>query len=106
MMSAETIAKYEDRGFRRWTKGRFDRLYINVKDLGAKIDYYGTGNVRSAYWQGERVSNADGRRLLASKVFVDVKTGKLSVTTKFEPYYTNEVQVTVEDAARDLIASI
>jgi hypothetical protein len=106
MMSEDTIAKYEDRGFRRWTKGRFDRLYINVKDLGAKIDYYGTGNVSSAYWQGERVSNADGRRLLASKVFVDVKTGELSVTTKFEPHYTNEVQVTVEDAARDLIASI
>jgi hypothetical protein len=101
-LNEKQIAAYEAKGFNRWTKGNMDRLYINATDLGAEIDYYKSGNVCSAKWQGESVSNADGRRLLASKVFVDVKTGELSVTTSFDLYDA----MSVEDAARQLVASI
>ena len=102
-LTEKQIAAYEAKGFKRWTKGNFDRLYINTTKLGAEIDYYKTGNVRKATWQGESVSNADGRRLLASKVFVDIKTGELHVNTSFsEPYDTESL----EDAAKALITSI
>lgn len=102
-MTNKQIAAYESKGFNRWTKGNMDRLYINTTKLGAEIDYYKSGNVCDAFWQGERVSNADGRRLLASKVFVDVKTGELRVSTSFrEPYDTKSL----EDAAKDLIDEI
>lgn len=105
-LNEKQIAAYEAKGFRRWTKGNMDRLYINIENLGAEISYYGTGNVRSAKWQGEQVSNADGRRLHSSKLFVDVNTGELSVTTNFEPYWTDAEQITVEDAAKAIIAEI
>ena len=102
-INAETIAKYEAAGFKRWTKGSMDRLYINVTKIGAEIDYYNTGNVRNAHWQGERVSNADGRRLLASKVWIDIATGELHVRTNFREGYEG---TSVEDAARKYIESI
>ena len=105
-MTDKQIAAYEAKGFNRWTKGSMDRLYINIEDLGAEISYYGTGNVRSAKWRGEDVSNADGRRLLSTKVYIDIATGELNVNTRFEPYWTAAEQVTVEDAARELIAEI
>lgn len=85
-MTAEIIAKYEAAGFKRWTKGNMDRLYINATDLGLNVEYYNTGNVRNATWQGERVSNADGRRLLATKLWVDVETGESHIRSDYNDY--------------------
>lgn len=80
------IKVYENAGFKRWTKGGHDRLYIDAESLGLEIERYKTGNVRSATWQGDRISNTDGRRLIASKIYVDVKTEELHVNTEFESY--------------------
>ena len=102
MLSNETIAKYEGAGFKRWNKGNIDRLYINTTMLGLEVSYYKTGNVASAKWQGDSVSNADGRRLLYSKVWVDVKTGKLGIKTSFDAYDS----MSVEEAAKAFIAAI
>ncbi len=85
-LSETTIEAYEAKGAKRWTKGNHDRLYINAELLGLECEYYNTGNVRSATWCGEGISNADARRLKASKVFVDVATGELSVRTEFGAY--------------------
>lgn len=98
----EIIAKLESKGFNRWTKGNMDRLYINAKDLGLEVDYYKTGNVSSATWQGEHISNADARRLLESKVWIDVKTGELHVNTSFDLFDA----MSVEEAAQAYIDSI
>lgn len=80
------IKAYENAGFKRWTKGGHDRLYIDAESLGLEIGRYKTGNVKSATWQGNRISNADGHRLMASKIYVDVKTGELHVNTEFDSY--------------------
>lgn len=104
-LTEKQIAAYEAKGFKRWTKGNMDRLYINVQQLGAEVDYYNTGNVRYAEWQGEQVSNADGRRLLASKVWIDVETGELHVRTEFNFGHHDDVK-SVEDAAREYVAAI
>lgn len=105
-LTAETIAKFEAAGFRRWTKGRFDRLYINTKLLGLEVEYYNTGNVRNATWCGESISNSDGRRFLASKVFVDVKTGELSVKDCTNLNYEYYGMPSIEDRAREVVDAI
>lgn len=77
------IEALENAGARRWTKGDHDRLYINAEELGLEYERYNTGNVRSATWCGNRISNADARRLMAGKAYVDVATGELHVRTDF-----------------------
>lgn len=68
------IEALEKKGFSRWTKGNKDRLYFNVeKSEYLDVDYYKTGNVRSAYLDGERISNAEAYRLMAVKCFINLK---------------------------------
>ena len=76
-MRNEIITKLEARGFNRWQKGTMDRLYINAKDLGLVCEYYNTGNIRNAYFNGERISNSEARRMTGSKTFIDVATEKI-----------------------------
>lgn len=101
-MKDATIKKYEAAGFKRWTKNGMDRLYIDAEALGLEVERYGTGNIKSATWQGEKVSNADARRILASKAYIDVETGELHVSSDFEKYGVP----TVEEMARELAESI
>lgn len=105
-MTEETIAKYEAKGFKRWTKGSMDRLYIDVTKLGLEVSYYKTGNVSSATWCGERISNADARRFMSSKVYVDVKTGELHVQDRTTTDWHVFDQPTIEDKARELITTV
>jgi len=102
-INERTIAKLEAAGFNRWTKGGHDRLYIDVTKLGLEVSYYNTGNVRKATWQGESVSNADGRRLLSSKVWIDVKTGELHVRTD---YYVYDDDMKLENVAAKYVEAI
>lgn len=99
-MTDETIKAMEAAGAKRWTKNGYDRLYINAETLGLMYERYNTGSIRTATWCGESISNADARRLLASKVFVDVATGELTVRTAFRGGYG---QPELEDAAREFI---
>lgn len=85
-MSEKDIAKLLEAGGKRWSKYGKDRIYIDVETLGLEVSYYNTGNVSNAAWQGEGISNADGRRLLGSKVYVDCADGSLHVSTDFYIY--------------------
>lgn len=76
-MTNEMINKCEAAGMNRWTKGNYDRLYINASLLGLECKYYKTGNISDATLNGVRVSNCEARRLKAAKVYVDVATGKV-----------------------------
>lgn len=76
-MNEAMIEKFEDAGFKRWTKGDYDRLYINATALGLEYDCYKSGNIHSACFKGEDISNAHAGRMLATKVWVNVATGKL-----------------------------
>ena len=70
----EMIARLEGLGFKRWTNYGKDRMYVNATKLGFEYDTYNTGNIKNAYWQGERVSNCEGRRYLAAKTYLDLDT--------------------------------
>lgn len=74
-MTEERIAELTKHGFRRWTKGNIDRLYINAAQLGLVCTYYNTGNISNAVFNGDQISNSQARRMKAAKTFVDVKTG-------------------------------
>ena len=77
MLSEITIKKLEGKGFSRWQKGNLDRLYINASQLGLVCWYYKTGNISSAEFNGERISNCQARRYKAAKTFIDAGTGKV-----------------------------
>lgn len=68
------IEALEKKGFNHWSKGNKERLYFNIEKSGyLDVDYYKTGNVRSAYLNGERISNAEAYRLMAVKCFINLK---------------------------------
>lgn len=75
-MKNDVIAALETKGFNRWTKGTMDRLYINPTRIGLELYYYNTGNVSSAYLNGERISNTCGREMKAAKCYIDIATGE------------------------------
>lgn len=83
MMSDKDINKLMAAGGKRWTKYNKDRIYIDTKALGLEASHYKTGNVSNATWQGESISNADARRLLGSKVYVDCADGTVHVSTDY-----------------------
>jgi hypothetical protein len=101
MMTEEDTKKLEAAGGKRWTKYGKDRIYIDATALGLEVEYYKTGNVRNAKWQGERISNADGRRLLGSKVYVECSDGSLHVRTDFWDSYDEDMRV--ENVARKFV---
>lgn len=101
MMDEKDIAKLLAAGGKRWSKGGKDRIYFDAKTLGLEVERYGTGSVRSAEWQGESISNADARRLLGSKVYVDCADGSLHVDTDF--YDTYNEQMRLENVAAKFV---
>lgn len=76
-MESKMIEKLEAKGFKRWTKGNFDRLYVNAEDLGLECECYSGGNIRYAELDGEKISNSWARELKKAKTFIDVKTGEI-----------------------------
>lgn len=68
------ITALEEKGFKRWTKGEKDRMYIDADKLGLKVQKYGSGAVKHAEWQGEKVSNREGDALLHAKTYLDLQT--------------------------------
>lgn len=80
MLNEKMIAALEKKGFNRWTKGSMDRLYINATLLGLELEYYKTGNISSAYLNGERISNSRGYEYKAAKTYIDIATGKVFST--------------------------
>lgn len=75
----DEIKTLTDRGFNRWTKklsnGKvMDRLYIKPEYLGLELTRYKSGNISSATFNGERISNSEARRIECTKCYVDVAT--------------------------------
>ena len=90
------IEELENKGFNHWTKGAMDRLYFNVeKSEYLDVDYYKSGNVSSAYLEGERISNAEAYRIMSVKCFIDLKNNNELVVQ----YGNEEVQKLVRELA-------
>lgn len=75
----DEIKTLTDRGFNRWTKkspnGKvMDRLYIDPEYLGLELTRYKSGNISSAKFNGETISNSEARRIEGTKCYVDIAT--------------------------------
>ena len=99
---AKEAAKVEmlEARFSRWTKTgydgkKYDRIYFNAEDLGMKVEYYNSGNVSGASIDGEKVSNSEAKRILGSKAFLDLTTGKLHIDDKMEEYFGEKIRAFV-----------
>lgn len=68
-------------GGRRWQKNGMDHVYLNnwADFAGIETTHYNTGNISSASYQGEGISNSQAYKLLSSidKVWFDAADGKL-----------------------------
>lgn len=78
---AFTIETMTAIGGNRWQRNGMDRVYINdwARFAGIDTSYYNSGNISSASYQGERISNSQAYKLLGSidKIWFDAETGKL-----------------------------
>lgn len=101
-LTTKQIAGLEAKGFKRWTKGDMDRLYVDMDALGLNLSRYKSGNVSRAEWCGEKVSNAEGGRINDSKVYVDVATGELVVQDRSKIAWEYFDAPSIEDKAREL----
>ena len=79
-MTENMIKALESKGFHRWTKGDYDRLYANAEDFGLYTESYNSGNIRYAELNGVKISNAAAGRILSAKIYIDVNTGELVVS--------------------------
>jgi hypothetical protein len=70
----EMIQRLEGLGFKRWTKGNMDRMYVNATMLGFTYDTNRYGKLQRSYFNGEEVGNCEGRKYLAAKTYLDLNT--------------------------------
>jgi hypothetical protein len=83
VLSVETLVAI---GGRRWTNPRTgqDRVYLNDWPTlaGLKTSLYGTGNIASASYQGNGISNSQAYKILGAmnKVWFDAADGKIHGT--------------------------
>lgn len=66
------ITALEEKGFKRWTKGDKDRMYIDAEKLGLKVLKYGSGAVKHAEWREEKISTREGTAMLHAKTYLDL----------------------------------
>ena len=79
-MTENMIKAFESKGFKRWTKGGYDRLYANAGGFGLYTETYNSGRIKYAELNGEEISNASACRILSAKIYIDVATGELVIS--------------------------
>jgi len=100
-MNEKMIAKLETKGFKRWTKGSMDRLYLNAQACGLEVTYYNTGNVKSARFDGEYISNGAGRRMLNQKTYIDLSNDSVH-STYWDDTFAEIAQALMNEAKAEL----
>lgn len=84
-LTAENLVKA---GGRRWQKNGHDRIYFNDWATLAGLDTtrYNTGNIWSARWRGQDISNSQAAKLIATldRIWFDTGDGRFHCI-----YHTN-----------------
>lgn len=102
-MTENMIKVLESKGFKRWTKGDYDRLYANAEDFGLYTETYNSGRIKYAELNGEEISNSSACRILSAKIYIDVKTGELVVSraTGDADEIVKAVKAAIEEAEKE-----
>ena len=68
----------KDKSHNLWEKYNKRRLYLDfAKIINLQVDRYNTGNISSAYLEGEKISNSKASKYLQGKAFIDLNTNVL-----------------------------
>jgi len=68
----------EDKSNNLWEKYNKRRLYLDfAKIVNLEVDRYNTGNISSAFLEGEKISNSKAYKYLQGKAFIDLNTNTL-----------------------------
>ena len=68
----------EDEANNLWEKYNKRRLYLDfAKIINLEVDRYNTGNISSAFLEGEKISNSKAYKYLQGKAFIDLNTNTL-----------------------------
>ena len=92
------IEKLVEMGASRWTKYGKDRLYLRKcgeEIIGLELDCYKSGRISSAYLGGEKISNADGGRVVSAytDAYVDLTDMTLcGSASKFTELFLEKLQ--------------
>ena len=105
MLNEKTIKNLEKVGFKRWTKGNFDRLYINPCDFGLSVSHYKSGNISSATFNHDYISNSLAKDIIDGKYFVDVVTEKITVSSSRHTRMGGYVEDAITESIEKLIES-
>jgi len=73
-MNQQVIDKLIAAGGNRWQKSGMDRIYFKASQLGLDYSCYKTGNISSATFNGERISNSEANRMYSAKTYYNVMT--------------------------------
>ena len=82
METTTMIERLVEAGGTEWQKGNAHRVYFNDLDrwYGLRVEYYESGNIRSATLSGDAISNAQARAIISnlrwSKVWFNVTDGR------------------------------
>ena len=94
-INIETIQKLlEDDAHNLWEKYNKKRLYLDfAKIINLQVDRYNTGNISSAYLEGEKISNSKAYKYIQGKAFIDLTNNKLECQ-----YMNSEIVELLENA--------
>ena len=68
----------KDASHNLWEKYNKKRLYLDfAKIINLEVDRYNTGNISSAFLEGEKISNSRAYKYLQGKAFIDLNTNTL-----------------------------
>lgn len=96
------IEKLEKKGFRRWTKGNYDRLYIQGWQLEGITTNWKKNGKKTVSVDGVELSYTKSAIFgnYGSKNYIDVKTGEIFVSTEDSVYHdiiVNKIKKMIEE---------
>ena len=97
------VQELQAKGFNYWSTAdhKIKRLYLNIKKAGLlNVDYYKSGNISSAEWMGNPISNSEARKLLNVKCYIDLSDDNHELQVKGD---ATETAIVLE-AANGLVA--
>ena len=97
------VQSMEAKGFSYWSTAdhKIKRLYLNIKKAGLlEVEYYKSGNVSSAVWMGNPISNNEARHLLNVKCYIDLSDNNHELQARGDAV---EKEIVLE-AAKGLVA--
>ena len=111
-VSAKMVEVLKEFGANEWHKGNYNRLYLNEAVdalIGLETECYKSGNIKSAWLKGERISNAEAGRIIerTCRAYIDLDTMELvsvnelliSAISEKEAEITAEEEVVAEVVA-------